>query len=176
MRRKLNVPFLAGLLAGGLLLGVSLYLLYGFQVRRHASALLSQADRAQEQENLDQAARYLARYLTLRPEDIDVLARYGLLLAQRAQSPLARGHAVAVLDRVLQRLPGRADVRRRRARLALALGHGAEAQEDLTTLLRSAPEDGELEDLLGQCAKAGGQPASAADWFARASKHAPGQI
>src|SRR4029077_21119895 len=84
MRRQLNVKCLVGLVVVGLLLGIGLYLGYGFQVRRHAAALLVRADEAEEQGDGDRLTRYLRHYLTLEPDDDRVLERYALLLARHA--------------------------------------------------------------------------------------------
>src|SRR5262249_25597038 len=67
--RKLNLPFLIGLLAVAAVLGVGYHFVHAYQVRRNASALLDRADRAEAGKNLDQAEQALRDYLDLRRED-----------------------------------------------------------------------------------------------------------
>src|SRR5205807_4452033 len=106
------------------------HLLHSHQVRRNAGDLLSQADRAEEQGRFDQAAECLGRYLALVPDDTDVWARYGLLLAhdKLATSPKARLRAFLTLERVLRREPKRRDVRRRLVGVAMRLGRFTDAR------------------------------------------------
>jgi tetratricopeptide (TPR) repeat protein len=176
MRRQWNIKFLVRLLAALLVLGVGLYLFYGYQVRRHAAALLARADRAEEQGQADRTVKYLERYLALEPNDHTILARLGLLLARQADSPGTRKRALVVLSDALRHSPGHADLRRCRVTMAMALGSFASAREDLNVLLEAAPHDGELEDLRGQCLQAAGDAASAAACFTKAIELAPGQI
>ncbi len=176
MRRRVNIPWLIGLLAASVLLGLGFYLLHGFQARRHAQSLLERTDQAEEQGDKERLSRYLERYLVLYPEDHQVLARYGLVLAQQADSPAARNRALAALARVLRRSPERNDLRRRRIMVAMDLGDYAAARDDLTILVEKTPNDGELEMWLGQCHQALGDSTNAAAWFTQAIEHAPGQI
>src|SRR5262245_34673008 len=81
MKHRLNVRLSAGLFAGFMVLGVSVHLLHGYQVRRNAGYLLTQADRTEQQGNLRGTTDYLSRYLALVPSDTEARARFGLLLA-----------------------------------------------------------------------------------------------
>jgi tetratricopeptide (TPR) repeat protein len=172
MRRRLNLKVLAGLLLVGVAVAVALYLVHGLQVRRHAAALLAEADLAEEQDDPVRLQRCLARYLALVPADRDALCRYGLLLAGQADSPAARLRALAVLDRC----PDREDIRRCRVRLAMNLGQLVTARRDLAALLETSPRNGELHDLLGQCEQAAGEEARAAECFTKAIRCAPAQL
>src|SRR5262249_23675296 len=51
-----------------------------------------------------------------------------------------------------------------------------DARPHLVALLESSPNDGELEHLLGVCDEAGKTYAKAAEWFARAVRHAPQKV
>ncbi len=114
MRTKLNLRFLTCLLVVGAVLGVSVHLVHGYQVKRNASVYLHMADKAKEEadtakkdadafrekkdsdkEKESQAREresrakeigYLARYLGLMPRDIDALARYGEALDDNAKA------------------------------------------------------------------------------------------
>ena len=89
MRRRLNLKVLLALLAVVLSLGVGLYLVHKVQVRRHAAALLAQADRAEQEGDSAGEKKSLDRYLVLAPNDDRVLVRYAILLARQADSPRA---------------------------------------------------------------------------------------
>ena len=83
-------------------------------------------------------------------------------------------------------LPRRKDVRRKAAELAPKLGRFKEARENLTTLLKAQPDDGELELWLGQSHEAlgrtGKHDAAAAEYreardlYEKAIVHAPHQV
>src|SRR5436190_2062878 len=79
-RRDLNVPLIKRILLLALIVAGASYVLHEYQLQRNASAFLRQADRAADQGHLGQSALYLSRYLTYEPDDLDVLARYGLTL------------------------------------------------------------------------------------------------
>src|SRR5262249_42316066 len=146
--RKLNSKLLLGLMAFGVLLGGGLFLVHYFQSGRIARALLVQAERAEKQARLDQSIKFLSRYLEFIPEDVEERAHLGRLLAsdQFADSPKLRLRAFFVLDDVLRRDPGRADVRRLLVDVAMdpRLQRYADAQNHLQVLLEASPADGEL--------------------------------
>ncbi|HYT87192.1 MAG TPA: tetratricopeptide repeat protein [Gemmataceae bacterium] len=176
MRRRLNLRFFACLLGALVLSGVGVNFLHAFQVQRNAGALRKYADRAEEQGQLDKAADYLKRYLTLVPGDIDARARYGLALETVAKSPRERLSALFVFDDVLRRDPQRTEIRRKAVDLALSLRRFSDAEFHLNTLRTASPDNGELEYLSGRCEEGLGQFAKAAAWYEKAIKHAPKQI
>src|SRR5262249_50739495 len=133
-KRTVNVKFLAWLVGGAAVFGVGVHALHGFQVKRHADVLLGQAHRAEAEGFPDRAADYLGRYLAYAPGDTGVLAEYGLLLDKLAKSARAQEGAYLVLDEVLRRDPGRLDVRRRQAQIALDLKRYLDAEENLRKL------------------------------------------
>src|SRR5438034_11617554 len=121
MRQRLNVKLLGYALGTTVLFTAATHLLHGYQLRRNASDLVSQASRAEQEGNLDQATEYLARYLGFVPTDNDALARYGLLLDKQATTYKARRRVFEVLQQVLVREPARADVPRPEVRVAMTL-------------------------------------------------------
>jgi tetratricopeptide (TPR) repeat protein len=151
MRRRANVKLLICLLAGLAVTGTGLYFLYGVQLRRGAISLLMRADQAEEQGDRAKASECLKQYLTLRPDDGDALARYGLLLDQEATSPAARVEAFCVLQEAFRRPTPHRDVGRRLVQRAVDLGRYNEARAALAILLDAAPKDGELEEWCGRC-------------------------
>jgi tetratricopeptide (TPR) repeat protein len=176
MRRKLNVRWLVGLVAVGLLATVTLNWWYGVQDRRRRQTLIEQADRAEAAGRPDLAASYLWRYLRLQPNDLDAQARYALLFDRTAATPEDRALVLQLLGKVLASRPFRDDIGKRYARLALELGQVSVAQGQCQLLLQSRPEDGAVEHLLGRCAAATGNLHEAAAWYGKAARHAPQMI
>ena len=174
MGRTLNIKFLVILVTTSLLLVGGLYFLYGIQSRRVLDALLSKAEQAQSQGHPNLAATIYARYLRKKPDDYIVLARYGAVLDDMAQSTEAKGRVLRVLLKVLDDQP-RNDVRRRVARLALDTGQWSAARQQLQKLIEIHPDDGDLESMLGRCEAAHGYSEKAEDWFTKAVQHQPHQ-
>src|SRR5438034_2732630 len=176
MRQRLNVKLLGYALGTTVLFTAATHLLHGYQLRRNASDLVSQASRAEQEGNLDQATEYLARYLGFVPTDNDALARYGLLLDKQATTYKARRRVFEVLQQVLVREPERDDIRRREVHVAMKLERFIAARDHLNLLLQTSPADPELERLFGECEEGNRQYAKAAEWFQKAIGHNPGQI
>jgi tetratricopeptide (TPR) repeat protein len=173
MPRRVNVKLLVALLVGLAVTCVGLYGLYGLQVRRGAATLLGRAEQAEEQGDPARAADYLRQYLTLRPDDGDVLTRFGLLLNQRATSGAARFEAFLVLKQAFRLQPERRDVGLLLVQLAMDFGRYADARTVLDTLLVATPDDGELEELCGRCEEGDGHYYPARASFVKAIQHAP---
>jgi tetratricopeptide (TPR) repeat protein len=175
-KRTVNVKFLAWLVGGAAVFGVGVHYLHGFQVRRNAAILLEQAHRAETEGRPDQAADYLGRYLAYAPGHTGVLAEYGLLLDKLAKSARAQEGAYLVLDEVLRRDPGRLDVRRRQAQIALDLKRYSDAEENLRKLRDKLPNDAEVVELLGRCQTARGKYKEARGSFQTATRLAPDRV
>ena len=178
MRRRLNVKFLVISLVGFASASVGVHQLHGYQVKRNASSLLRQADRAESGGDVVEANKFRERYLAYVPDDRDVLMKYSLTLAsdEIAKTAKERAQALAVLEKALLRDPGRDDARRRAARLAMDLRQLPDAKGHLEILVKSTPDDGESELLLGRCQEADGKFAEAAALYESARKHRPDLI
>jgi tetratricopeptide (TPR) repeat protein len=184
MRKRLNVRFALILLASVAVLGTCSHFLHAYQVRRNAGAMLALADRAERDDppQLEQAADYLGRYLTLNPDDAAALSRYGLLLADEklATTGRAKVRARAVLEKVLYREPNNHDVRRRVARLSMDVGQYAAARDDIEQkLLKNDPkakDDGQLALWLGLCYEFTGEYAKAREWYEKARQRPPKDV
>jgi tetratricopeptide (TPR) repeat protein len=176
MRKTVNwryAAFMAGSLA---VLGTATHFLHAYQVKRTAGGMLERAGRVEADGQLELAADYLGRYLSLKPDDMDVLAKYGSLLAddRLATTPKAKARAWFVLNKVLYREPERYEVRRQVVRLAMATGQFDSARHDLEgILLREAPHDGELNELAGRCCEATGKYVDARKYFMEAIRNNP---
>jgi tetratricopeptide (TPR) repeat protein len=180
MKKRLNLRFILYLLGSLAVLGTGTHFLHGYQVRRNAHALFDQAQAAEQQGQLDQAADCLGRYLALAPDDLDALAHYGTLLADErlATSFQAKQRALLVLNRVLFRDPQRDDVCRKAVRLAIDLGLYAEARVDLNRLLQlqDFKDDGELKLLLARCYERTAAYKEARKRYEQAIKDAPHEL
>jgi tetratricopeptide (TPR) repeat protein len=176
MRRKLNLKLLAWGLAGLVLAGGALHFLHERQVTANASALLRQAQRAEADGQLRQAATYLSHYLACEPGDTDALVRYALTLDRLADNPGDHYQAWLLLEQAVRREPGRKDLREHAARLALALYRYEEAAGHLEALLQQTPGQAEVEYTLGWCREASGDYASAATAYGQSLRHDPKRL
>lgn len=176
MRRTVNVRFLLILAIGGTLVGGSLFGLYRVQLLRVHEQLRRLADGAEAEGKFDAAGKYLERYLRYQPGDTDVLTRYALTLAERADGPKARSQALLVMDQALAAQPMRDDLRKRVAELALETGQIKAAAWHLERLRKANPNNGELEAMLGRCEAANQHYETAAAWFEKAILHAPAGV
>ncbi len=177
---KLNGRYLLCLLGGLTVLAGGLYFLHRSQLKRNASALLSQSKRAEQQGRLDRAVKYLDRYVQLASHDLDALQRYGLLLDRVTAPPNPKGRLAALLtlERLIQKQPERHDVRRELVRIAMApdLQRYSDARHHLEKLLDKEPNSAELEFLLGQCLERMKDYEKAAKWFGKTIEHQFGHI
>jgi tetratricopeptide (TPR) repeat protein len=159
MRRQLNFKRLLCLLVVLIACATCVHFLHGFQVKRGAHSLLLQADKAEEKGELGRSAEYLNRYLVYYPANVDVLARYGLLLNRLVEAPGPKTRrqyeqVMLVLGKVLLHPPEREDVRRAYISVAMKLERYTEAEESLKNLLPkddTIPGDGQLRLLEAQC-------------------------
>ncbi len=177
MKRRLNARFLVCLLVPVALLGGGVHVLHGYQVRRNARDLLWQANWAEEHGRPGPAAKYLGLYLGFVPSDTDALAKWGQILHKLAASREEQLRAFLVLEQVLRREPGRHELRRQQAARAMELERFTDAREHLERLLKeTAPDDGQLEQLLGRCHEAAKDFDKAAEWLTAAVRHAPHHV
>src|SRR5262249_46212916 len=160
-----------GLLA---LIGFSVHLVHGIQVRCHAETFRDEAQQAELEGQLARAASYLARYLDLAPQDTEALAHYGVLLEQTATTVNGQRRALAVFRQVLAREPARRDQRRRFVSVAGRLGDATELRKHIEVLLQIEPDQASFEILLGQCLEAEGDWDGALRIYEQAIVHAPG--
>jgi tetratricopeptide (TPR) repeat protein len=154
MNRSLNVKFLAVLLGALVVIGPSLHFLHAFQVKRNARSLLRHAEKAKEDNQLEQAADYLKRFLGFQPGDNDALADYGKVLAElsrQKRSPRKALDAFLALDQLLRREPDRKEDRREFVRVAMSLARYQIALDSLRLLQKGDPKNGEWDQLIAQC-------------------------
>src|SRR5438309_6004512 len=97
LRRK-RLYWIVGLLS---ITAVAVHALHVIQMKRHAAALLARAEQEERDGQLEPAAEYFRRYLTLAPNDPGALARYGFLLDKLAVTPVAKQRVVTAFERVV---------------------------------------------------------------------------
>ncbi|MFO0842139.1 MAG: hypothetical protein U0797_07020 [Gemmataceae bacterium] len=181
-RRTVHLRALLVLLLGGGVLAGALYLTHMFQVRRNAQALLAQADHAEAEGQLGQAADYIWQYLGLirRGDEADkAFARYALLFEKQAKAPRQRLRALFLLEQVLRRGKGdegQGDVRRLAAQVAVGLRLAKEAQHHLDELRRRGDRDDSLLLLEARCAFLRKDFDAALEGYARYAAKAPADM
>jgi tetratricopeptide (TPR) repeat protein len=176
--KRLNLVFLAVLLATTTVLGGLTHLVHELQVRRHASAYLDLARRADAAGELERAAGALEVYLNLLPKDATAWARYARLMDKRDWDHFQREQVFLIYGTAQRLNPGDAALERRGADLALELGRYLDAQQRFEALLAKVPADSqgrpaaaELEELVGRSVWGLGQYEEAERWFLRALEH-----
>ena len=147
----------------GILLGIVVLLsgtsfaLWWRQVERMAHNVVARAEKAEEEGNYAKAAELYREHLTVKPSDVEVKIKYADVLAKSDWAARQPELALEVFESVVGQFPGREDVRRRAAELAaeLATRSGGSlferARGHLAILLKTAPNDGHLEFLMGRC-------------------------
>jgi tetratricopeptide (TPR) repeat protein len=154
MRKRINYRFALYLMLTVAALGTCTHFLHAYQVRRNASSLKDRANQFRQQGDLAKTAEYLGQYIGMNPTDIDALCEYALLLGgdQLAKSPQSKVRALLTLERALVRDPGRNDVRRRSAQVAMAIGQYAVARENVQYLNEAlSKKDPEVVLMLAKC-------------------------
>lgn len=176
--RRLNVKLFAALVLGSFLLVGVLLLVHWLQSDRIADGLQARAERAEQEGELAEAARYLGRYLEMEPDDIEARARLGKLLAHEklATNARSRSRALFVLEQVLVKQPDAHELRFRLVRLALELRRQDVAREHLAVLAKAWPEHGDVAYHQGMLAEADSDWDAAARAYRRANTLAPREI
>src|SRR5688572_18646669 len=73
---RFNYSLFIGLMVGTLVCSVAIYGLWRFQIGRKSGWLLSEAEKAHEASDFQEAARYYSQYLTIHPRDDSVRIKY----------------------------------------------------------------------------------------------------
>ncbi len=175
MQKTINFRFLIVLLIVTAITGASVHFVHAWQARKQADTFLKLADAAQKAGNPRRAYDLLSRYLALFPDNTEVRARMGMILARAARNGEQRYQAFFWLERVLRedRQHENDDVRRRDVRLAIDLGYYDKAIQHLNILKKAHENEGELYDLIGQCQVAQGEFDKAEKSFLEAIEKTP---
>jgi tetratricopeptide (TPR) repeat protein len=145
--RQINARFLLiSLLIVAILTG-GIHLLHGYQMRRNALIFLREARQARDRKDAGAAFRFYQLYLDVHPNNVSVLAEYGMLLADLGQRPAA----YATLEKALRLDTNQQEARRKLISVALQLGRFRDAKEHIEVLRKASPEDVELLELGALC-------------------------
>src|SRR4051812_12617572 len=116
MRRTLNVKFLLCLVAGLVVTSGGVALAHHLQFRRIPAALLRQALKAEDENDLSRTEDYLTRYVQFETDDVEQKAHLARILTskkfQTATGRVENNKAFFILQDVLARDPERQDMRR----------------------------------------------------------------
>ncbi len=186
MRRRLNPIFLVVLVLAVAVLGGGMHLVHGIQVRRHASAFLDRAHRAEAGDDLAGAAAALQSYLNFQTRDGPAWAWYARVREKMDPNRWALADIFYYYEQAQRFSPGDATLERKCAELALVLRRYNDAQGHVLRLIevvpkdsqgRPAPEDlADLEDMMGQCARGLHRFDHAEQWFQQALGHDPSRV
>ncbi len=188
--KTLNIRLLVILLVSLIVSGGAVYALHRYQVGRNADVFLHLARRAlQEAEAIDdtteneneanrrreliqRAERNYRLFVQLRPEDIEVLEELGELQMDLLQYP----QALHTLESVVRLDPDHAAARRNLVEITMAFGRFSDAKSHLELLLRDAPHEAELLELLGICQLMSGDNREAVKTLESAIRSNPAQV
>ncbi len=145
----INKRFLFRLILVLLLFTGALWGLHQLQAERIPEALLSQAQRAEDEHRLDAAIHYYRQYLEFRRDDVEARIRLAQLLRQRHSQGRTLAEVLFLYDQILYVDPQRHDVRREALATALRIGRYSDALVHAETLLETFPEDSLLWQQLG---------------------------
>lgn len=176
MPRRLNVPFLLKVIAVALAAGIGIHFLHAFQFQRQAESFLEMAEEAETGKDSDKALTYYQHYLSIRPEDSAVRAKYALALELRARTAPERSRAVQEMEKVLAEDPTRAPLRFRLIQNLIALNRVKEAIPHVEKLLPDWPDPAEMHHIHGWCLEAVKNYLAAAAAFERAVQRNPARI
>jgi tetratricopeptide (TPR) repeat protein len=176
--RRVNVKLLLILLGLSVLLTTAVVLAHELQTENISSALLWQAEQAQKQGRLTEAARFLRRYLEFVPDDVEERVHLGRLLADPTLTITNRGRQRArfVIDQVLAREPDRHELRQLLVQLALDSGQTDLAREHLQYLSGTRAADPEVQGLTAQLQEQDGHQDLAIKTYRKALKAGPDRV
>ena len=178
MRGK-TVKRLAILIVVFMLVAGSAFAIWKIQVGRMAQGVVEQADRAVENKEFEKAVDFYQQHLLVFPNDKVVQEKYADILLKLQPTPKTQSTVLGIYLEILNKEPGRDDVRRKVAELALDMPVNMfdMARKQLEILLKSAPKDGHLEFMMGRCYQEDNDLENAAAYFRRAIEHgAPERI
>ena len=129
--RRLNVKLLVILIVSTVVLVGGVVALHSYQVSRNADVLREIAQERYDAGEIEEAVRYLNRYLRYRPDDADTPCDFALWFAEMANLPTGqpeqKRRIPLVLEQALRGKPDRDDLRRK---LADVMVQGARGRRD----------------------------------------------
>jgi tetratricopeptide (TPR) repeat protein len=155
MRRTVNLKLLGITVVAVAVLATGVHLLHGRQVKRHAGALLHQAEAEEQRGRLDDAEVFLSQYIELVPDDLSAIERYAGILERIGTQRSSKRYLSAAyffLERVHHGQPERQDLTRKLIDLAMSPGVGtfSGALRHIEELDKDG-KDPEFMHLRGRC-------------------------
>ena len=153
---------------------VSVFLIQRRQVARLGGANLAEAERAVERGDLETAEQLYIQHVQVFPDDLDAKLKFADVLLKGSRTPARLSQVQAIYNQILDREPGRLDVRRLLAEILATNGGGGNARlgrDNLEILLNAKPDDGALEYLMGRCRETLGEHEAAAASYKSALAH-----
>ncbi len=171
--RILNYRFLGiTALTGAICLGGT-YVLHAWQVQRNSGVLLTLGKEARAAGDLAKASDFYARYVALKPLDLNASADFGELLDDTRKGRRGIGQVFALFEQVLLADPTREDIRRRQVKVTMEMARYTDALAHLKVLRQARPDDGELDLLAGQCLEELAEFDAAAEAYQLGIDHSP---
>ncbi|MGC1273680.1 MAG: tetratricopeptide repeat protein [Planctomycetaceae bacterium] len=126
------------------LCGAGVHGLHAVMVDRNAGDVLERAEEAERKGDTKDAARLLSQYLQFRPDDLDVVERFALLIHQPDNPSRTARRVYTALEEVLRKDPTRTKLRKPLSEAAMSLRRFADAEFHLEELLKTQKDDAEL--------------------------------
>jgi cellulose synthase operon protein C len=128
----------------------STFLIQRRQVARLGESNLSQAEQAVKQGDLKTAEELYLQHIQVFADDLESKLKYADVLIKQSRTPARLAQATRIYREVLDREPGRQDVRRLMAEAFVEQGMAREALGELAILQQGKPDDGGIEYLMGR--------------------------
>ncbi|QDT67159.1 tetratricopeptide repeat protein [Planctomycetes bacterium MalM25] len=154
-RYRVNVPLLAALVIGSIVLLGGSYGLYKFQKARNSDLLLERDQIAREEGNWKKSKQLLVNYLQINQNDEDAMAQLCDTLIEVSKLPDAErqdlSKAIGQLETTVRNFPERDDLRRKLVDLYMEHHALKQATDHISQLLNRKPKDPELEAMRSKC-------------------------
>ncbi|MBX3427806.1 MAG: tetratricopeptide repeat protein [Pirellulales bacterium] len=153
-RYRVNYPLLFGLVALVVVAAPSLYFLWRYQISRNADRLQTRAEEAMKEDDLLAALENMARYVALRPDDIDAQRAASKIALDAMNTRNATNEALITAYSVLQEgvaKTGDNEIRRRLIDVLPKFGYFSRAIVEIDELIRSGSKEQKLYTLKAQC-------------------------
>ena len=160
-RSRFNFKLIGLILSLLIAIGVGVFGIHRYQVRRRAGALVDEARSLEKAGKFAEAAEAWHRFLLVKPDNPEVRAIYASLIDKTATNPKEKVIALEEIEGVLRVDPDRTTLRRRALALAMELAPigGAkydDARRHIDALIKESQDAGLL-DLQGQTFEAEGK-------------------
>lgn len=154
-RYRVNVPLLAGLVIGTVVLLGGSYGLYKFQKARNSDRLLEREKVAREEGDWRKSKNLLINYLQINMNDEEAMAQLCDSLIEVSKLPDAErqdlSKAIGQLETTVRNFPERDDLRRKLVDLYMEHNALKQAIDHISQLLNRKPNDPELEAMRSRC-------------------------